>query len=600
MTYNRLEHFSLLSYIYKSINKERIRSLATKRGVPRSDTNNSERTEVLYGTQNVLDTEIQFFSNSHEKIDTCMNYTRPQLAIEIDSIKKAFIYAKNRGVRLRYLTEIAAENISYCKELMKIVGELRHLDGIKGNFIISESEYLAPLILFRKGEVASQIVYSNIKEVVEHQQYVFDTLWKKSIAAEMRIKQIEEGIEPDKTEFILDTKISITRALGIISSAQKDVLVIFATSKTFALSMSMGISQIYLKAINNGAKIRLLIPDGEQIEQTVNELKSAVPEVNVRIADKSLQTKITILVVDRRELMTWELKDDNIEDPYEAGGLATYSNNKSIALSYATIFKSLWRQTELYEELKESKEKLQTTNDQLKVHDKMQKEFINVAAHELRTPIQPILGLTEFVYSKITDTNQRELLTAVIRNVKRLQQLTEDILDVTRIESKSLKLKNEQFGLNDVISSVAEDYRRQIQESGSNIKLLYQPLEETVITEVDKTRIAQVISNLISNAIKFTKEGSILVKVQKRTHEEEEKEDNQEAIVSVRDTGMGIDSEILPRLFSKFATKSFQGTGLGLFISKSIIEAHGGRMWAENNTDGEKGATFYFTLPLGK
>jgi signal transduction histidine kinase len=600
MTYNRLEHFSLLSYIYKSINKERIRSLATKRGVPRSDTNNSERTEVLYGTQNVLDTEIQFFSNSHEKIDTCMNYTRPQLAIEIDSIKKAFIYAKNRGVRLRYLTEIAAENISYCKELMKIVGELRHLDGIKGNFMISESEYLAPLILFRKGEVASQIVYSNIKEVVEHQQYVFDTLWNKSIAAEKRIKQIEEGIEPDKTEFILDTKISITRALGIISSAQKDVLVIFATSKTFALSMSMGISQIYLKAINNGAKIRLLIPDGEQIEQIVNELKSAVPEVNVRIADKSLQTKITILVVDRRELMTWELKDDNIEDPYEAGGLATYSNNKSIALSYATIFKSLWRQTELYEELKESKEKLQTTNDQLKVHDKMQKEFINVAAHELRTPIQPILGLTEFVYSKITDTNQRELLTAVIRNVKRLQQLTEDILDVTRIESKSLKLKKEQFGLNDVISSVAEDYRRQIQESGSNIKLLYQPLEETVITEVDKTRIAQVISNLISNAIKFTKEGSILVKVQKRTHEEEEKEDNQEAIVSVRDTGMGIDSEILPRLFSKFATKSFQGTGLGLFISKSIIEAHGGRMWAENNTDGEKGATFYFTLPLGK
>jgi two-component system sensor histidine kinase VicK len=600
MTYNRLEHFSLLSYIYKSINKERIRSLATKRGVPRSDTNNSERTEVLYGTQNVLDTEIQFFSNSHEKIDTCMNYTRPQLAIEIDSIKKAFIYAKNRGVRLRYLTEIAAENISYCKELMKIVGELRHLDGIKGNFMISESEYLAPLILFRKGEVASQIVYSNIKEVVEHQQYVFDTLWNKSIAAEKRIKQIEEGIEPDKTEFILDTKISITRALSIISSAQKDVLVIFATSKTFALSMSMGISQIYLKAINNGAKIRLLIPEGEQIEQIVNELKSAVPEVNVRIADKSLQTKITILVVDRRELMTWELKDDNIEDPYEAGGLATYSNNKSIALSYATIFKSLWRQTELYEELKESKEKLQTTNDQLKVHDKMQKEFINVAAHELRTPIQPILGLTEFVYSKITDTNQRELLTAVIRNVKRLQQLTEDILDVTRIESKSLKLKKEQFGLNDVISSVAEDYRRQIQESGSNIKLLYQPLEETVITEVDKTRIAQVISNLISNAIKFTKEGSILVKVQKRTHEEEEKEDNQEAIVSVRDTGMGIDSEILPRLFSKFATKSFQGTGLGLFISKSIIEAHGGRMWAENNTDGEKGATFYFTLPLGK
>jgi two-component system sensor histidine kinase VicK len=476
--------------------------LAAREVLPSDDTKN-ELTKVRYGTQNVLDTELQFFSNSNEKIDTCMNYTRPQLAIEIEQIKKAFIEAKNRGVKLRYITEITSENISFCKELIKIVGELRHLDGIKGNFMISESEYLAPLILFRKGEIASQIIHSNIKEVIEHQQYVFDTLWNKSISAEKRIKQIEEGTEPDKTEFILDTRVSITRALNIISSAQKEVLAIFATSKTFALAMGMGVSQIYTKAINNGAKIRLLIPDGEQIEQIVSELKSAVPQVYVRIADKSLQTKITILVVDRRELMTWELKDDKIEDPYEAGGLATYSNNESIALSYATIFKSLWRQTELYEELKESKEKLEATNEQLKVHDKMQKEFINIAAHELRTPVQPILGLSDVLISKKGDIEQyKELLDAIIRNAKRLQRLTEDILDVTRIESKSLKLKNEEFSLNDVISCIVADYKKQIKQSGSNVKLLYQPLEETVVIEADKTRMAQVISNLINNAIR--------------------------------------------------------------------------------------------------
>ena len=532
-----------------------------------------------------------------------MNYTRPQLAIEIEQIKKAFIDAKNRGIKLRYITEITSENISFCKELVKIVDELRHLDGIKGNFMLSESEYLAPLILFRRGKIASQIVYSNIKEVIEHQQYVFDTLWNKSIAAGKRIKQIEEGVEPDKTEFILDTKVSITRALNIISSAQKEVLAIFATSRTFALAMGMGVSQIYRKAINGGAKIRLLIPDGEGVEQIINEIKSTVPQVYVRIADRSLQTKITILVVDRRELMTWELKDDNIEDPYEAGGLATYSNNESIAKSYATIFKSLWKQTELYEELKTSKEELETTNEQLKVHDKMQKEFINIAAHELRTPIQPILGLTEFVYSKIRDKNQRELLNAVIRNAKRLQQLTEDILDVTRIESKSLKLKNEVFALDELISYVVEDYRRQIQESSSssNIKLLYQPLEEITAIEADKTRMAQVISNLLSNAIKFTKEGSILVKVEKEKVGKEDRNKKEDVIVvSVKDTGMGIDSDIMPKLFTKFTTKTYHGTGLGLFISKSIIEAHGGRMWAENNTDGKRGATFYLSLPLRK
>jgi two-component system sensor histidine kinase VicK len=577
--------------------------LGCKRGLP-SDMNN-ERTDVYYGTETVLNTELQFFSKSNEKIDTCMNYTRPQLAIEIKQIKNAFIEAKNRGVKLRYITEITSENISFCKELIKIVGELRHLDGIKGNFMLSESEYLAPLILFRKGEIASQIIYSNIKEVIEHQQYVFDTLWNKSIAAEKRIKQIEEGVEPDKTEFILDTRVSITRALNIISSAQKEVLAIFATSKTFALAMGMGVSQIYTKAINNGAKIRLLIPGSEQIEQIVSELKSTAPQVFVRIADKSLQTKITILVVDRRELMTWELKDDKIEDPYEAGGLATYSNNESIALSYATIFKSLWRQTELYEELKESKEKLEATNEQLKVHDKMQKEFINIAAHELRTPVQPILGLSDVLISKKGDIEQyKELLDAIIRNAKRLQRLTEDILDVTKIESQSLQLRKQIINLNEVILGVIAEYASQIKKV-KNMNLSFISKDD-IFVEADRLRLSRVFDNILSNAIKFTKEGSITIAIQRNEEEyvggrgnHNNNNDDDQVIVSIKDTGTGIDPEIVPRLFTKFATKSVTGTGLGLFISKSIIEAHGGKMWGENNTDG-KGATFAFSLPLGK
>jgi hypothetical protein len=131
-----------------------------------------------------------------------MNYTRPQLAIALDPIRNAFVDAKNRGVKLRYITEITSENISFCKELLSTASELRHLDGIKGNFMLSEREYLAPLILYRKGEIASEIVYSNIKELIEHQQYVFDTLWNKTISAEERIKEIEEGIEPIRTRIL--------------------------------------------------------------------------------------------------------------------------------------------------------------------------------------------------------------------------------------------------------------------------------------------------------------------------------------------------------------------------------------------------------------
>ena len=272
-------------------------------------------------------------------------------------------------------------------------------------------------------------------------------------------------------------------------------------------------------------------------------------------------------------------------------------------------------------ELKESNERLGLANEQLKIQEKMQKEFINVAAHELRTPIQPILGLSEILRSRVTKGTgwqSQDLLDIIIRNAKRLQRLAEDILDVTRIESQSLKLKKEQFNLNQVVSQIVEEYRNQIQKAGSDlgsenrkmdIRLVVVPNKDDIFVEADKGRLVQVISNLLSNAVKFTrqeeKEGD-----KKPWREEQvktiliamEKDDQKkEAIVSIRDGGVGIDPEVFPRLFSKFASKSFEGTGLGLFISKSIIEAHGGKIWAENNAsenDGSRGATFRFSLAL--
>ena len=203
------------------------------------------------------------------------------------------------------------------------------------------------------------------------------------------------------------------------------------------------------------------------------------------------------------------------------------------------------------------------------------------------------------IYSKIGEDKfphqkqkQKEMLEVVIRNANRLQRLSEDILDVTRIESQNLNLKLEPLNLNEIISNAINDAKRS-QQTKDNVSLLYQrdkyDNNDSVFIQADRGRLNQVISNLISNAIKFTKEGFIII-----TSKKEEKENK--VIVSVKDSGIGIHPEILPRLFQKFATKSYQGTGLGLYISKSIVEAHGGEMWAENNA-GEKGAVFYFTLP---
>jgi signal transduction histidine kinase len=257
---------------------------------------------------------------------------------------------------------------------------------------------------------------------------------------------------------------------------------------------------------------------------------------------------------------------------------------------------------EANKELESANKQLSSANEQLKVHDKMQKEFINIASHEIKTPTQAILGYTEILQKH--PEKREQISEALHRNANRLQRLTNDILDVTRIESQTLKLNKEKFNLSELISSVVEDFKNDIHKKGNNVALLYEP-EENLVVEADKGRITQVISNLLSNAIRFTKEGSISINVAKKRRNEDVKNNSQEdeeVVVSVEDTGIGIDLEMFPRLFTKFATKS-GGTGLGLFISKSIIEAHGGKMWADNNNNminnvEKRGATFYFTLPL--
>jgi signal transduction histidine kinase len=232
------------------------------------------------------------------------------------------------------------------------------------------------------------------------------------------------------------------------------------------------------------------------------------------------------------------------------------------------------------EELKQNEIVLKKSNEELKKLDRLKDEFISVASHELRTPIQPILGLSEVLHDKIKDTKQIELIDAIIRNAKRLQQLTEDILDVTKIESQSLKLNKERFNLSELISTIVEEYKNEIGKDNGNIKLVNSIIKDTVIIEADRHRISQVISNLIDNAIKFTKKGTITISIEKK---------DDWAIVSIKDTGTGIEPEIMPKLFSKFASKSYQGTGLGLFICKSIVEAHGGKIWAENNNNAADG-----------
>jgi two-component system, OmpR family, sensor histidine kinase VicK len=167
-----------------------------------------------------MNTVLQFLYHTKGKIDACVDYTRPSLAIDIIILKRAVLDARKRGVRLRYVTEINKDNISYCKQLMSMVDELRHLEGIKGNFYISETGYLAPATFHEAGEPAAQIIYSNVKELIGHQKYVFETLWSKTIPAEQRIREIEEGV---KETVIIDNSDEIIREIYSLTASSNQL-----------------------------------------------------------------------------------------------------------------------------------------------------------------------------------------------------------------------------------------------------------------------------------------------------------------------------------------------------------------------------------------
>jgi two-component system, OmpR family, sensor histidine kinase VicK len=702
---------------------------------------NSQRTsEILYGPENAVGRGVQFMKNVKKRMDIFFDHKAPSIIIDLEEYRNGYIDIRRRGAKIRAFTEITKENIPYCKELMKIVDELRHLDGVKGGMAVSESEYMATTIL-EESKPLTEVIYSNVREVVEQGQYIFDTLWRSAISAEQKIKEIEEGVTRYETRIIenhdevikeigrltassnkLDTcltsgglqyshnhffdlkkklldkqrrgehkgiryitnidngnlhisksylehgiqirhmknlppmsfgvsdkeiAVTIEKMEGgkrvqsllisneplyvrhftslfeeiwrngidarhrikqveegvesdieviqnpdrteelywnIVKSAEKEILLILPTANAVIRQEKMGIIKSLAEATKSrNVQVRILMPKVNlDHHRAIKESKrlhqqqdNPSDSLNVRYLQQLSDTKATILIADRKVSLVIELRDDSKLTFYEAIGLSTYSSSKPGVLSYVSIFESLWIQTELYE--------------QLKVHDKMQKDFINIAAHELRTPIQPILGLTEVALSQAKDETQKELLEVVARNAKRLRSLIENILDVTRIENQSLNLQKERFSINRIISHILEEYESRDDKRKDDVKIVFTPKDDFLVV-ADKGRLVQVISNLMNNAIKFTVKGTITVRTKK-------KEENDEIIVSIKDTGSGIDPEMMARLFSKFATKSQTGTGLGLFVSQNIVEAHGGKIWAENNSDG-RGSTFSFSLPL--
>jgi signal transduction histidine kinase len=242
----------------------------------------------------------------------------------------------------------------------------------------------------------------------------------------------------------------------------------------------------------------------------------------------------------------------------------------------------------MVENLNQSNQQLLQTIEKLKAENSKLQLFINIAAHELRTPIMPIIGYSEILQEEI---GERKEIKGIIYNAKRLDQLAGNILEGAKIENQTLQLRKEQFNLKDILTDIIDDYDNLLAVKGrKDVKLRYEPKD--ILLVADKVRVGRVISNLLNNAIKFTASGEIIISTTQTKHNY----GSEEIQVSIKDTGTGLSPAILPKLFSKFVSTDSGGTGLGLFVSKNIVEAHGGKIQAQNNDDG-KGATFSFIIP---
>lgn len=549
-----------------------------------SQDNHSKKTEVLYGEENIMNSILQFLSGE-DRIDACGDSNAPAFVLKV--YKKLMVNAKKEhgGIRLRFLTDIDSENINDCKELMKFAEVVRHVEGIKANFAVRNTDYIgiATSNAEIQSSIQSHIIYSNVKGIIDQQQYLFNSLWDKSIPAEQRIEEIERGVQAEFFEIINDTKRISEILIDLAKSVVNEVVLLLPNDRALIRIDRLGVVDSLLEASKNGAVTKIICPLSEENKPIQKKIFNASP--NVKLIDGS-NSQHGLYIIDSIKFLRVELVKPEAESFLDAIGFAIYSNNKRSADLYRWMFELLWNE--------------RVINLESKKANRMQKEFMNVAAHELRTPIQPIVGLAHLLrYEKeYMKGKEQESLDVIIRNAERLQRLAENILDASRIESQRLTLRKVRFELNDLLFSIVQNYYKEgtnSASSGKDVSVLYEPPNENIVVEADKERISQVVRNIIGNALEFTSEGTVLVT--SRKERQRENEGRQIAVVTVTDSGCGIDPAILPRIFEKFVTRSDKGTGLGLFVSKSIIQAHEGRIWVQNNTEGEKGATFCFTLP---
>ena len=390
------------------------------------------------------------------------------------------------------------------------------------------------------------------------------------------ITDVEE--KQNVVRVIDDPKECLSIYQKLASSTKSEALLLLPSAFELSRAQRLGIiSNLTEEADKRGVNVRILCP----VDESNNDLVRSIQDVYKRVKISTYQKysfKSIFLIVDSNQFIRAELKNPDADDFESVFGLAVYSNSKPSVESFKTFFDIAWNQITLSEEFRN--------------RERAKDDFLAVASHELRTPIQPILGYA-YLAAK-GKVSQEEAWDGVLKEARRLQQLANDILDVTKFESGNMIYFMDHEKINRLLASIANSVKKDLPD-GLEIAVEYDEAEADLQIWMDRSRMSQVITNIIGNAMKFTEQGSI--KIQSKAMRDENKIE-----IRVSDTGKGISKDVMPMLFQKFATRGHgevqnrKGSGLGLYICRAIVNGHDGEISAFNN--GDRGATFVISLPI--